>query len=223
MSVLRLLLVDDEPLALRRLATTLRAFDVEIVGSTTSARQAVRLTMELQPDVLFLAAHQDFAVRAFDVEAVDYLLKPVAPDRIEQSLARSRQWLSGRETNDGGHAPSAEPGGNPASLWSSHYREMRRIDLDAVEWFEADGDYVRVHMPSGVQLIRTTLSYLESRLDQTVFIRVHRSAICRRAMIVCIRRKPTGAMAADLASGDEAPVGRKFGGGLRAIVRQMNS
>jgi DNA-binding LytR/AlgR family response regulator len=261
MSPLRALLVDDEPLALRRLSTCLREIeDVEVVGATTSSRQAVTMIGALDPDMVFLdiampgldgfdvarrreagsrpaivfvTAYDRHAVRAFAEDAADYLLKPVAPDRLGEAVGRARHWLEGR-------VPRAEPGeadseadadagterlSDDDSFWVHRRREFARVRVGDVLWFAAEGDYVRLHTEAegGGGLVRMTLSALEARLDPESFIRVHRSAICRAAAITALRRNATGALSATLANGDTAPVGRAYGRGLRVLLRRLKT
>ncbi|MDB5707387.1 MAG: response regulator transcription factor [Sphingomonas bacterium] len=241
MRQLRAVLVDDEQLALTRLSRSLEAVDgVEVVASTTSAREAVRTIGGARPDlvfldvampglsgfdivgqlrgeeapaVIFVTAYDHYAVQAFGVDAVDYLLKPVAPARLKAAVGRARTWLDGRAV--GVKTQAAD------SFWAHRHREVVRIMIRDVQWIEANGDYVHLHTAEGGGLVRLTLAALEAQLDGTLFMRVHRSAICRRSLIAGLRRKPTGALIAVLESGDEVPVGRRFGGGLRALLKKM--
>lgn len=244
MERLRALLVDDEPLAIRRLSRALeRVEGVEVVGATTSARHAVGLIGSARPDMVFLdismpgltgfevldripdeahpaivfvTAYDDHAVQAFDVAAVDYLMKPVAQARLEEAVGRGRLWLQARA------APADETRPRPLdALWVHRRQEFVRVPLDEIAWIEAEGDYARIHAARSTGLARTTLSALERRLDPGRFIRVHRSAICRKEAITGLRRKPTGAVVALLASGAEAPVGRRYVPGLRALLRAV--
>lgn len=240
MPALRALVVDDEILAVRRLTRSLEKIDgVDVVAATTSARDAVALIGSENPDlvfvdiampgltgfeviermapaaapaVVFVTAYDAHAVQAFDIAAADYVLKPVAQGRLEEAVERARLWLKAR-------APP--PAGRRAidSLWIHRHREIVRLPLDEVDWIEGHGDYARVHGRQFAGLVRTTLTALEARLDPGRFVRVHRSAICRRQAIVSLRRKATGAMAVQLANGDEAPVGRTFVPGLRALLK----
>lgn len=255
MTSLRALLVDDEPLALRRLAVSLSGIGgVDVIESTTSARQAVGLIGSLRPDLVFLdiampgldgfelverlppdnmpaivfvTAYDRHAVHAFAADAVDYLLKPVAPDRLKAALERARIWLAGRSGR--GDVPARRRDGTPLtlsgedSLWAQRRHELVRVPLDRIAWIEAQGDYVRIHADNGGGLLRTTLSALEASLDPYHFIRVHRSAICRRNAITGLRRKATGALAVSLANGDRAPVGRTYSRGLKALLERMRA
>jgi DNA-binding LytR/AlgR family response regulator len=244
MKTLRALLVDDETLAIKRLSRALeRIPGVEVIGSTTSARQAVELIAGEPPDLLFLdiampglsgfevveriapdahpaiifvTAFDSHAVHAFDVAAADYLMKPFAQPRLEQAVERGRLWLQARAVP----APA-----RPATdaLWVHRHREYVRVPVAEIDWIEGHGDYARIHGPHMVGLARITLTALEEKLDPRQFIRVHRSAICRKAAIVSLKRRATGAMAVLLANGDEAPVGLTFVAGLRSLLKLVNS
>jgi len=133
---------------------------------------------------------------------------------------RGRLWLQARSARSARPARPARP--PLASLWIHRHREFARVPVEEVDWIEGHGDYARIHgRQSG--LARTTLTALEDRLDPRHFIRIHRSAICRKAAIVSLRRKATGAMTVLLANGDEAPVGRTFVPGLRALLRKVGN
>lgn len=242
MTRLRAILIDDEALALRRLTHTLAPFgDVEVVASGSSARQARALLAEHRPDVLFLdiampgmsgldlagqmlgtdgpavifvTAFGGYAAAAFGVDAVDYLLKPVAPERLAAAIERARIWISGRA----GRA-AAMP--REDSIWAYRHREYVRIRIADIAWVEADGDYVRLHAEEGTGLVRATLSAIEARLADHGFIRVHRSALCRRDAVTGLLRKPSGALTVRLADGSEIPAGRKYAGGLRALTARI--
>lgn len=244
MQTLRAVLVDDEPPAIRRLARALARIEgVEVVGSTTSPSEAVamidaarpdllfldismpgmsgfdlleRLPPEAQPAIIFVTAHDNHALQAFDVAAVDYLMKPVAPERLEEAMGRVRPWLQGRSAEAAASAPA-----RLESLWIHRHRERVRVPVDEIEWIEGYGDYARIHGPRLAGLARITLNALEARLDPGQFLRVHRSAICRRQSIVSLRRRATGAMTVLLAGGGEAPVGRRYLPGLRAWIGRM--
>jgi two-component system response regulator AlgR len=240
MQKLRALLVDDEILAIRRLSRSLeRIAGVEVIGSTTSAREAVdlvageapdllfldismpgltgfevieRIAPDAQPAIVFVTAYDNHAVQAFDVSAADYLMKPFAQGRLEEAVERGRLWLLARA------APARHRAGIDA-LWVHRHREFVRVPVEEIDWIEGHGDYARIHGPPFAGLARTTLTALEEKLDPERFIRVHRSAICRRAAIVSLKRRATGAMIVLLANGDEAPVGRSYVPGLRALLK----
>jgi two-component system response regulator AlgR len=244
---IRALLVDDEMLAIRRLSRSLERIEgVELVASTTSAREAVglieaenpdmifvdiampgltgfevieRMAPATRPAIVFVTAHDEYAVQAYGIAAVDYLLKPVAQARLEESVDRGRLWLEARSARP--PVPPSEPRRGIDSLWVHRHREFLRVPVEEIDWIEGHGDYARIRGRQSAGLVRTTLAALEDRLDPAQFIRTHRSAICRKAAIVSLRRKPSGAMTVLLANGEEAPVGRTFVPGLRALVKTM--
>ncbi len=98
----------------------------------------------------------------------------------------------------------------PDALWVSRGRETARIPIETIDWIEAEGDYVRLHAQTGGGLLRATLTRLEQTLDPHQFVRVHRSAICRRTAIVAMLRKPSGALTVRLDNDAEVPVGRRY-------------
>jgi two-component system LytT family response regulator len=192
------LVVEDEPLAVRRLRRLLRdEADVRVVGAcgdASAARSAIeslapdlvlldvqlpgadglsvleRLPPARRPAVIFVTAHERYAVPAFAHEAVDYLLKPVDPGRFRAALARARRHLGRRE------AGAATP------LARLLVRERGRaffVRVDAVDWFEAAGNYVRLHAGRATHRVRVPLARLEARLDRRAFRRISRSHIVR--------------------------------------------
>jgi hypothetical protein len=112
--------------------------------------------------------------------------------------------------------PKAKP--YPDALWVSRGRETVRVPVAAIEWIEAEGDYVRLHAGTGGGLMRATLSGLGETLDPAVFTRVHRSVICRRQLIAALLRKPSGALTVRLETGAEIPVGRRYRDAVTALL-----
>jgi two-component system, LytTR family, response regulator len=197
---IRALLVEDEPLAVRRLRRLLRdETDVKVVGAcgdAPAARAAIqslapdlvlldvhlpgadglslleRLPVERRPAVIFVTAYDRYAVPAFAHEAVDYLLKPIDPERFRVALARARRRLAQREHAAGDGAPLAR----------ILVRERGRaffVRVEEVDWFEAGGNYVRLHVGHAAHRVRVPLARLEARLDPRAFRRINRSAIVR--------------------------------------------
>ena len=127
-----------------------------------------------QPAVIFVTAFDQYAVAAFDVSAVDYLLKPVAQDRLERAVARVRGQQSG------------EPVEQPAftqEFWVPHRAEMLRIAAREIDLIEAERDYMRLHVGPRSYLLHQTITELARRLDPGQFVRLHRSTIVRRDRI----------------------------------------
>lgn len=251
-----MLTVDDEPLALQRLAWSLAGCAaVELVGEALSGREALELARTLRPnlllldidmpppgglevvaalnagqplEVVFVTAFDEFAVRAFELSATDYLLKPVVHARLDQALARARARLDARESDSrvaelqdlvvqlrkARHAPAEV--GYLTEFWVAERDARVRIPVQKVERIEAYGDYVRLYVEDRGRLLRATLCDLEERLDPELFIRIHRSQIVRQDRITALRRRVTGGVHAILVDGSEHPVSR----GQLAALRQ---
>jgi len=230
---LRILVVDDEPLAVDRLRHLLEGCDDAIVvGTAGDGDSAIAIARTCRPDlvllditmpgmdgidvahalsaltfnpaVVFVTAFDDFAVAAFDVAAIDYLMKPVDPARLRRALERVRAHFdSGR----------GAPGPTPARVedfWVSDYSGLVRIAAADVERVTAERDYMRLHVGARSWLIHRTIAKLESDLDQNLFIRVHRSVILRRDTIVGLYRDESGHWAARLSNGGEQRIGRSY-------------
>ncbi|MGQ0713397.1 MAG: LytR/AlgR family response regulator transcription factor [Gemmatimonadaceae bacterium] len=208
----RVLIVDDEELARQRLQRLLASEqDVEIIGEVSDGAQAVVSIRALVPDlvfldvqmpevdgfavlerlrprpapaVIFVTAHDDYALRAFEVHAVDYLRKPFDAARFKEAFTRARQRLAGAGAEE--HARKldallAQVETNPPR---SRERIMVRTDgrlyfvrIDDIDWIEAAGNYVKLHVGRETHLMRETMTGIEKLLDPTRFLRIHRSAI----------------------------------------------
>jgi len=195
---IRALLVEDEPLAVRRLRRLVRGEpDVQVVGAcgdVAAARTAIDtlapdllfldvqlpgadglallrgLPPERRPAVIFVTAYERYAVPAFAHEAVDYLLKPIDPERFRAAVARARRRLGRRDT--------AATDGPP--LERLLVRERGRaffVRVEEVDWFEAEGNYVRLHVGRVTHRVRLPLATIEARLDRRAFRRISRSHI----------------------------------------------
>lgn len=134
-----------------------------------------------RPLAILLTAHDRFAVQAFALDAVDYLLKPVDDDRFVEALDRARKLLAWRlgAASQGHEDPAVRHSGWLARFEVRVGRRMVYVDADEIDWIEADGDYVTLHAGGRSHLLRESLYRLGSRLDPTYFVRVHRSAIVR--------------------------------------------
>lgn len=208
----------------------------ELGGLEIAERLAARHGAEGSPAIVFVTAYQEFAVRAFEVHAADYVLKPFAPERVYTALTRAversrdaglRAALAAVQDVLGRAAPeraAVEPeaappspaaGGRPAYLERfavTSVGRIRVIDVADVEWIEADDNYARLHTTTrgGGGLVRETLSALERMLDPERFLRVHRSAIVRLDRLREIRTLPGGEGEVHLASGVAVPLGRTY-------------
>jgi two-component system response regulator AlgR len=239
---LRVLIADDEPLAAERLQLLLaRANGAQLVGTASDGDSAINLTDALHPDVLlldiampgldgigvaralaaqqpspavvFVTAFDHFAVAAFEVEAVDYLMKPVDPSRLQRALDRARAYLSTR---------SGQPSGKASEwleeFWASDLSGLVRIAAQDVDRVSAERDYMRLHVGRRSWLIHHSMAALEEGLNPDLFVRLHRSAIVRKDFITGFTRNQSGRWIARLADGSEQPVGRLYSDRVRAIA-----
>lgn len=240
--VLRTLIVDDEPLAIERLQILCaQNGDLNLVGTATDGEAALRLVEALNPDlllcdiampgmdgmgvakalegradrpaVIFCTAFDQFAVAAFDVAAVDYLLKPVSADRLAKAVARVHEKL-----RLPGAGPLATPPEWTEEFWVPHRSEMIRIAATDIDRIEAERDYMRLHIGPRSFLLHHTISELERRLDPARFIRLHRSTIVRRDYIAKLRHDGLGVWHADLMDGKEVRIGRTYLPGAKALM-----
>jgi two-component system response regulator AlgR len=248
---LRTLIVDDEPLAVERMQIICAGLDsLAIVGTASDGAAALRLIAALKPDlvlldmtmpevdglsvarrlaeadhcpaVVFVTAHDGFAVEAFDCDAVDYVLKPVSSERLERAIDRA---LARRGT-----APPrvGDSPGNEwiAEFWVPHRSELLRVAAEDVERIDAERDYVRLHVsPRGggaggerSYLLLQTIAGLEARLDPARFLRVHRSVILRRDRIVGLRHDGLGVWSVEVAGGGVVRIGRTYLAKVKAIA-----
>ena len=211
MSKIRVLIVDDEPLARERIRTLLsNESDVEIIGECADGREAVSFIKRDAPDLLFLdvqmpemsgfevlekigaghlpsiifvTAYDQYALRAFDVHALDYLLKPFDRERFQTALERARTEI---ERARGGHLQE-----RLLSLLADLKVEQKYLErlvikdagrvfflrTEEIDWIESAGNYVRLHVARDSHLLRETMNTLETRLSPAKFLRIHRTAI----------------------------------------------
>lgn len=239
---LRTLIVDDEPLAIERLQIMCAQIpSLNLVGTATDGAAALRMVPALKPDlllldiampgldgmevaraleqsdprpsVIFVTAFDQFAVAAFDVSAVDYLLKPVAQDRLERAICRARTLTSAPPP-----VPEAGQTRWAQEFWVPHRAEIIRIAAEEIDLIEAERDYMRLHVGARSYLLHQTITELERRLDPAEFVRLHRSTIARRGHIAGFRHETGGAWLAQLKDGRELRIGRTYLANARAIA-----
>ncbi len=231
---LRTLIVDDEPLAIERMEVICRRLpQLELVGAASNGAEALALAARLQPDLLlldmtmpegdglsvartlaerprppaivFVTAHDHYAVEAFDLDAVDYVLKPVEAERLERAVERA---LSRTRRQAEPSSPWLE------ELWIPHRSELVRIAADEVGRIDAERDYVRLHVAGedGWRsfLLLQTIAGLEERLDPAKFIRIHRSTILRKDRIQRLRHDGLGVWVVELDDGETLRIGRTY-------------
>lgn len=239
---LRTLIVDDEPLAVERMQVLCSRIDaLSVVGTASDGAAALRLTEALKPDlvlldmtmpeldglsvarklasqdstpaVVFVTAHDNFAVEAFDLDAVDYVLKPVKSERLERAIRRA---VERRET-------ASQPSSQWLDeLWIPHRSELIRIDTAQVGRIDAERDYVRLYVDCGEEartyLLLQTIAGLEKKLDPAKFIRIHRSTILRRDRIVGLRHDGLGVWSVELEGDETLRIGRTYLSKVKAMA-----
>lgn len=229
-TTLRTLIVDDEPLAIERMQVLCAEIEsLLVVGTASDGESALRLADKLAPDlllldmtmpgmdglavaqevaardeppaVIFVTAHEDFAVEAFDLDAVDYVLKPVAANRLERAVARAVARRGSRKAGDNRWLQE---------FWVPHRSELLRIEASQVDRIDAERDYVRLNVGERSYLLLQTIAGLEAKLDPEQFIRIHRSTILRRDAIAGLRHEGLGVWSAELADGEVLRIGRTY-------------
>ena len=243
---LRTLIVDDEPLAIERLQILCaRIPRVSLAGTAMEGKSALRLIKSLAPDlilldiqmpgmdgiaiaqaltgktpapaVIFVTAFDAFAVAAFDVAAVDYLLKPVSAERFERAIAR----IGGPDGMAVQSAPAASSSWTQ-EFWVPHRSEIIRVSAKDIDLIEAERDYMRLHVGPRSFLLHETISGLERKLDPGEFVRLHRSTIARRDRITGFRHNGSGVWEAQLRDGRWLRVGRTYLANARNMVERPN-
>ena len=227
--MIRILLADDEPIARQRLELGLACIpETQLVASAKNGREASLLIQELKPDVaildiqmpgkdgfaviadlqhgnhipeiIFVTAFHEHAVRAFEIHAADYLLKPVAFDRLREAVCRAKARIESRASEQRFSELQAilssinmgDDGAKPVyerELWARTRSGVLKLPVESIDLITAEGDYVLVHVDGTTHLLKDTISSLESRLDPAVLLRVHRSAIVGLARLKSIRRR----------------------------------
>jgi two-component system LytT family response regulator len=247
--MLTVIVADDEKLARRRLVRLLEETgEVEVVAACAGGRDAVEQTIARQPHLLFLdvqmpdldgfgvlrelagkaapatvfvTAFDQYAVRAFDVHAVDYLLKPFDTGRFREAFARAKDRLSSRSRGADDERiralladyaaatqqPTKEPLDRVAVRVDGTLRIVRVADVD---WWETDGNYVRLHVGAASHLIRSTAASIEPQLDPRAFIRIHRRYIVNVERIVEVQPWFAGDAVAVLRNGAKLRVSRTY-------------
>lgn len=260
MTPLRTIIADDEFWAIKRLETQLRSINgVNLIGAATDGEQASRLIAEHTPDlvvldikmpvtngievlralprqsapeVVFVTAFEEFAPAAFEIDAVDYLLKPIERERLVQALDRVRKRREAHAATERAadleHVLEAmrqdrreKVGGrHECELWVRQAGRSIRIDIEQVDWFESERDYVIIHMGDKTITMRQSLSQLMKTLDPSKFIRVHRSALVRRTFVKAVERKKGRANAIILTNGLRLPIGTTYSVAVSQVMRR---
>jgi two-component system, LytTR family, response regulator len=248
----RVVVVDDEPLPRERVVALVRATPgLELVGEARSGPAALDLLVAQRPDlafldielpeldafellealgddappaVIFVTAYDEYAIRAFDVSATDYLLKPVSAERFAAAVARARDRLAR------GDASAQERLQGALAALDRHRGARRRfvvrrggthyfVSVDAVDWIDADGNYLRLHAGGRSHLVRHTMKEVEAELAPADFVRIHRSTLVNAARIAAVEPTGEGEYVVTMRDGTRLPSSRGYAPRLRALLR----
>ena len=253
---IRTLIVDDEKLAIQGLQLRLEPYsDVEIIGTCSNGREAIRAIKTEKPDLVFLdiqmpgfdgfsvvkgvmeiepplfvfvTAYEEHAIRAFEANAVNYLMKPVDEDKLADTLDRVRTRLTEKRSAEEAEklkdvlaevAPEAMENMPADEESAGRYEKMInvkdrgqifRVDVDTIEHIEAAGDYMCIYTGDNSLILRETMKDLERRLDPRVFQRVHRSTIVNLDQVRQVKPHTNGECFLVLGSGAEVKVSRSY-------------
>ena len=265
--MLKALIVDDEDLARRGLQIRLQKYeDVEVCGECGNGREAIDAVRTLAPDIVFLdiqmpgidgfevlrrlsgsdmpivifvTAYDAFALKAFDANALDYLLKPINDERLSEAIERARQArdvklaskhrekllklvceLTGRElTLEGAIAESVVSRDSyPERLSIRDSGETVNVQVDSIDWIDAAGDYMCVHAEGDTHVLRGTMKRLEELLDPEKFVRVHRSTIVNCKRVRSLRPHRNGEYFLTLDNSRELKLSRGYKAALDRLV-----
>ena len=249
--MLRTVIADDEPLAIERLQFLLNDIaGVEVVATAVNGREAAdriaalapdlvfldiqmpeqnglrvaaALADEQRPEIIFVTAFEHYAADAFEVEAADYLLKPVRFDRLWQAIERTkrRRYLRQLEVNAGG-----EPGTSPAQdrslhddgVWVKGRNGAVFVPTETIDWVEAQRDYVMLHTATRSHIVRMSMRALEEQLDPAQLMRVHRSAFARASNVVEVQHMGRSISALVLRDGAIVQVGPNY---ANAVAKRL--
>ena len=248
--VLRVLVVDDEPLGRQRVLELLESADVEVVGTAADGMQAVEAIRALKPDVVFLdvqmprmsglevvrevghermpvtvfvTAFDQYAINAFDLSAIDYLVKPFRDDRFREALSRARERAQSKNVVrfheqllallQSGSATVAQPPVDSAPKYLDRIAvqmrgKVRVVRVAQIDYISAAGPYVDLHVGNHRLVIRESLQSLSERLDPAMFLRIHRSTIVRLDLIETLLRNEGSEYEVQLKNGVRLRVGR---------------
>lgn len=269
--MLRALIVDDEELARRGLEIRLRQYaDIEICAQSRNGREALLAVKEHAPDIMFLdiqmpgmdgfdvlrslstsnmpavifvTAYDEFALKAFDANALDYLLKPINDDRLAEAIERARHDsdekladehrskllkfvcdLTGQELSLEAALQAASGKGRsyPNRLAIRDGAETTCVDIDAIDWIDAAGDYMCVHTAGNTHVLRGTMKHLEELLNPEIFVRVHRSAIVNRHRVRSMRPHRNGEYFLSLDGDTELKLSRKYKDNIERIAHRSS-
>ena len=268
--MLSALIVDDEDLARRGLEIRLADFDdIEICGQARNGREAIaavrehspdlmfldvqmpgmdgfevlrRLSGSRMPEIIFVTAYDEFALKAFDANALDYLLKPINDDRLREAIERARKnsvekladeqrdkllkfvcELTGRELTleTALAAATNDHQSYPRRIAIRDGSATNCVDVESIDWIDAAGDYMCVHANGDTYVLRGTMKHLENLLDPEIFVRVHRSTMVNRHRVTSMRPHRNGEYFLRLGDEAELKLSRKYKRNLERLANPI--
>jgi DNA-binding LytR/AlgR family response regulator len=251
--MIRTIIADDEPLALERLGFLLNDIaGVEVVGTASNGNEAAERIEALSPDlvfldiqmpeqnglrvagnlaseeerpeVIFVTAFEQYAADAFEVDAADYLLKPVRFDRLWQAIERAKRRkylreLAKREEAAADVAVAESKSSHDDGIWVNTRRGAIFVPISTIDWIEAQRDYVMLHTATRSHIIRMSMRALEEMLDPGELMRVHRSAFARPSNVVEVQRQGRAISALVLRDGAIVQVGPNYS---KIVAERLN-
>jgi len=213
---------------------------IEIVGEAVTASETIELVRAAKPELLFLdirmpgmdafelvkelakdrdlsmpliiftTAYDQYALRAFEIHAMDYLLKPFTSDRLHSAVQRVSQHLQILNQESRPRGFSTEPGGYSRRIIFKSAGRILFLPVESIHWIAAEENYVRICTESETHLLRETMAHIEERLDPEIFLRVHRSAIVNLKFVKEVRTQGDGETAVILVSGQKIGISRSY-------------
>jgi two-component system, LytTR family, response regulator len=250
---LRVLIVDDEPLIRAGIRNGLSALDgIEIAGECSSGAQAINAILshrtdlvlldvqmndcsgldvvrqvgpERMPAVIFVTAYDEYAVKAFELNAVDYLLKPFDDERLRHSIQRARHRIAGQRQTELADQLQALLDSRcqkwPDRVVVRSGERFEFVPVEAIDWIESADNYVQLHCKGKEYLLGETLTNLGSKLDPDRFVRVHRRRIVCISRIVAVHPMLGGTYELELQGGFRLTTGRQYKEAIQALIRDQ--
>ena len=252
MTAIRVVTVDDEPLARERMSTLVRETEgLELVGEANNGIEALDLITRLDPDVVFIdvempelsgfgviaalddarvpavvfiTAFEQYALKAFEVGAVDYLQKPVTRQRFAAAVTRARERLGRRPADYGLTLVSSATVAERARGYRTRFVVRRGnthhiVPADQVDWMDVADNYLALHVGPKTHLWRGTMKQAEDELDPDRFVRIHRSAIVAVDRILTVRTQESGGHVIEIKGGVQLRSSRQYTDRVRALLR----
>jgi two-component system LytT family response regulator len=223
--------------------------DVDIVGECTTARETVELVKLVSPELLFLdicmpdmdgfdalnaissnkprnlpqivfvTANDRWAVRAFEVHALDYMLKPFTSERLSAAVQRARERLVSIKAFDSNDLQESNLERYTTRMVFKSRGRVLFLSIEDIRWVEAEENYVRIHTANESHLLREAIGHLESRLDPRTFIRIHRSSIVNLQHVREVKHEANGDANVVLMSGEKIPLSRSYRSRIQRLVK----